>query len=59
MQAPPDHGPAKTRCVECGRSWLPDEQERWRAYLGGDDLNEPAEVALFCPDCADREFKDS
>jgi hypothetical protein len=22
------------KCAECGRSWLPDAEERWQAHLG-------------------------
>jgi hypothetical protein len=44
------------RCAECGVVWLPADEERWRAYLGGDDLGEPAEVFFYCPACAEREF---
>jgi hypothetical protein len=44
------------RGVECGAAWLPADEERWRAYLGGDDLDEPADVALYCPRCGEREF---
>jgi hypothetical protein len=40
-------------CSECGAVWLLADDERWRAYLTDD---EPAEVVLFCPDCAEREF---
>jgi hypothetical protein len=43
-------------CAECHARWLPADEERWRAYLGGDDLDEPAERAFYCPDCAEREF---
>jgi len=43
------------RCVECGAVWLPADEERWRAYHGGDDVDEPAEL-FYCPECADREF---
>jgi len=32
--------------------------ERWRAYHGGDDLDEPAELVVYCPECAAREFRD-
>jgi hypothetical protein len=32
------------------------DEERWLAYLGGDDLDEPAEDVLYCPECAEREF---
>jgi hypothetical protein len=35
---------------------LPADEERWRAYLGGDDLDAPAELIFYCPDCAEREF---
>jgi hypothetical protein len=27
--------------------WLPEDEERWRAYHGGDDLDEPAELFLL------------
>ena len=40
-------------CAERGACWLPDDDERWRAYLTDD---EPAEVAFYCPECAEREF---
>jgi hypothetical protein len=43
-------------CAECERRWLPDDDERWRAYHGGDGLDEPAELVFYCPDSADREF---
>lgn len=39
-------------CAECHRAWI-DESERWRSYLTIDD-----ELALYCPDCAAREFGD-
>lgn len=46
-------------CVECGARWLPADEERWRAYLGCDeDIDEPTEVVILCPDCAEREFGD-
>jgi hypothetical protein len=43
-------------CIECERPWLPADSERWRTYLGGDDLDEPAELAFYCPSCAEGEF---
>lgn len=43
-------------CAECGAIWLSTDNERWRAYLGGEDLYEPAELVFFCTTCADREF---
>jgi hypothetical protein len=36
--------------------WLPVDEERWRAFLGGGDLDEPPEVVFYCPECAEREF---
>lgn len=45
-------------CAECEAVWRPADEERWRAYLGGDDLEEPAEVVFYCPDCAEWEFGD-
>ena len=46
------------RCAECEAVWLPTDHERWRAYLGGDDLDEPAELFSTTPRCAEREFGD-
>jgi hypothetical protein len=46
------------QCAECGACWLPADEECWRAYLGSDTLDEPAEVVFYCPDCAEREFGD-
>ena len=44
-------------CAECGARWLPADEDRWRAYLGVDEhLDEPAEVVILCPTCAEREF---
>lgn len=37
-------------CVECGRRER-DGERGWRAYLTLDD-----QAAVFCPDCAYREF---
>ena len=35
------------------------DAERWQAHLGCDeDLDEPAEVVILCPTCAEREFGD-
>lgn len=53
----PLEGVASTpQCAECDAIWLPSGEERWRAYLGGDDLEEPGEVVFYCPGCAEREF---
>lgn len=51
-----DRGTLIAKCAECEAVWLPADDERWRAYLGGDDLDEPAELVCDCPDCAEREF---
>jgi hypothetical protein len=32
--------------------WLPADEERWRAYHGPDDLDEPAELSVTAPGCA-------
>ena len=37
--------------------WLPWHTERREAHLGVDEsLDEPAEVVILCPNCAEREF---
>lgn len=41
----------RIRCAECGAGWS-DPLERWCAYRTDD----PSEVVLFCPGCAEREF---
>ena len=40
-------------CAECGMDWLPGEHWGSKAYLTDD---EPPDVAVFCPECAEREF---
>ena len=46
-----------TTCAECRRQWLPDDEERWRAYHGIEEhFDELAEVVFYCRNCADREF---
>jgi hypothetical protein len=45
-----------SRCAECEAAWLPSDEDRWRAYLGGADLDELADVIFYCSDCAEREF---
>jgi DNA-directed RNA polymerase subunit RPC12/RpoP len=42
---------AAVRCIECGRQRTDDE--RWRIYLA-----DTGEVAIYCPECAGREFGD-
>jgi hypothetical protein len=41
-------------CVECS-TVSDDAAVGWRGFLT-DDEYEPAVVAMFCPECADREF---
>ena len=41
------------RCAECEASWLPADDDGWRAHLTDD---EPAVVVFYCPECAGREF---
>lgn len=43
------------RCAECGVE-SDGRARRWRAFLTCD---EPSEAAMFCPDCAQREFGDA
>jgi hypothetical protein len=31
-------------------------EERWRAYHGGDNLDASAELFFYCPACTEREF---
>jgi hypothetical protein len=45
-------------CAECDAHWLPADDQRWHAYLGGDDLDAPAELVFYCPTCAERDFGD-
>lgn len=45
-------------CAERDARGLPTDEERWCAYLGSDDLDEPAELVFYCPVCARREFGD-
>jgi hypothetical protein len=47
---------ADPELCECRAVWLPADEESWRAYHGGDDLDEPAELFCYCPECGDREF---
>jgi hypothetical protein len=46
-------------CAECRAQWLPAHQERWRAYLGSDGLDELPEVVFDCPRCVGRDFGDA
>ena len=44
------------RCVECGA--IADVEARgWRAFIAHNpDEDELPEIAVYCPDCAEREF---
>jgi hypothetical protein len=39
-------------CAKCVDLWLPDDQERWRAYLNTDD-----EIVILPLECGEREFE--
>lgn len=43
------------RCLECSAEWRREETTQWRAYLTDES---PPALALYCPDCAKREFDD-
>jgi ribosomal protein L44E len=46
------------RCEECGKQRQTDkEARRWRTYLTVIEEEEPEEVVVYCPDCAQREFE--
>ena len=45
-------------CAECGRPWLPADEERWSAYRGDEPDDEEPLLMFFCPRCAEREFRD-
>jgi hypothetical protein len=42
------------QCAECRTLWLPDDPERWHAYLDTDD-----ELVFRCAHCSERELSDS
>ena len=44
------------QCAEFEAVWLPADEERWRAHLGSDNLDEPAEFDFYGPEWAEREF---
>jgi hypothetical protein len=46
------------RCDECGDTTT--DGTGWKAALavGGEDAEDVQEVAVFCPECAEREFAD-
>lgn len=52
-------GSEQFRCVECGRAFESEvEAHGWRAYLVPElkDDDEPEDFAVYCPECAEREF---
>jgi hypothetical protein len=49
---------ATLRCEECQREARSKETRHWRAFLTVVEENEPAEVVVYCPDCAKREFEE-
>lgn len=43
------------RCIECGRESVTGRH--WRAYLASDPCeDDPPELVVYCPSCAEREF---
>ena len=46
------------RCEECEREGSSVEARNWRAYLTFVEERGPAEVVVYCADCARREFGD-
>jgi len=54
-----DHPRQTLRCAACGNEAAKDATG-WRAVLtvGDEDEEEVEEVAVFCPECAEREFGD-
>lgn len=47
--------PRTLTCVECGTGST-GTARGWRAYVRGAYEGEDAELGVFCPDCAAREF---
>jgi hypothetical protein len=45
-------GRPELACVECG-AIAPPDADGWRVYRTDD---EPPELAIYCPDCAEVEF---
>ena len=43
--------PPIPRSLECSERWLPDDEDRWRAYLDTD-----SELVFYLRVCAEREF---
>jgi hypothetical protein len=50
------HAALISHCAECRAVWPPTDEDRWQAHLAGDDLEAPAKLVFYCPDCAEREF---
>lgn len=44
------------RCEECHGEARSEEARQWRAYVTVVEERAPAEVVVYCPDCARREF---
>ena len=49
---------AVLRCEECGRDAVGRDENAhgWRTVLAGGVEDEPKEVVVLCPECAEREF---
>jgi hypothetical protein len=52
-----EHTTGPLVCAECGGASPPDARD-WRALLtvGDEDAEDVEEVAVYCPECAAREF---
>jgi hypothetical protein len=55
----PVEGVAIIPKCEGDEAWLPADDERWRAYLDGDDFDLTPDAFFYCPRCAEREFDES
>jgi hypothetical protein len=45
------------RCEECGRVWLPADQEQWQAHWIDDGPE--GRIVFYCPDCAEWASEDA
>lgn len=44
-------------CVECHKKLSYEDAAGWQAYIVGDpEIEDDAEIVIYCPACARREF---